>query len=170
MWVIEGSGKDEHKVEKWFEAVAGEDGAATQQEAEHIIAAKALFGIDPKQPLYRVMPPVFKERWLRWEAQAKEAATVEKEEMKEKEEAHFAAILGVHEATHTNLSGKEKGAKQPSKRGKQQHKKPKTEADFAAAAPRANPRESEALLQQASHSTCRISRLIHPVAAVRTYV
>lgn len=147
--MVEGSGKDEHKAERWFKGVSGEDGGSTQEEAEHNVAAKALFGVDPKQPLYRVMPPVFKDRWLRWEAKAKEAVTVEKEEIKGKEEAHFATILAAHQANQTNYGSKERESNRANQGGKQRRKKPKTEADFAAAAPRFNHHESEALRQQA---------------------
>jgi hypothetical protein len=175
VWVIEGSGKEESKAVRWFEAVPGEDGAPTQQEAEHIMAAKALFGIDPKQPLYRVMPPVFKDRWLGWEAQAKEAVTTEKEEMKGKEEAHFAAILAAHEAAPTAHGSRERETARPREGGRKRYKKPKTAADFAAAAPRANPRESEALRQQASPCDLPLHRyplhcLTLPCTAVREHV
>ncbi|KAI9144957.1 hypothetical protein BKA69DRAFT_647293 [Paraphysoderma sedebokerense] len=68
------------------------DATETKQEAEHYAATLALHGIAKGRPLYRMLPPTYKDLWLEWDSQ-KESDMMDDKRVVDEQRIHFLLSL-----------------------------------------------------------------------------
>lgn len=62
-------------------------------DAQHYLATIALYALDPSMPIYRVLPPEYRDLWLSWVQRDQTEKDNQKEEARELKETHIQSLI-----------------------------------------------------------------------------